>query len=194
MIQCFNESIFNITEMLVTAKNNRKIFLRRLESSDFDKLYHYLQQLSTDTKKRFGPHEYKKLSIRNFYANSNMHIGYIAIDIVTTEIVAYAIIKIGYLAHDCSRLESYGLTLNHKTDCTYAPSVAGEWQSCGVGNSIFQFILTNLKDTEVKRIILWGGVQLDNEKAVNYYKKNDFKTLGQFYYRGDNYDMILDIF
>jgi diamine N-acetyltransferase len=180
--------------MISTVKNTKQIFLRRLESADFNKLYYYLQNLSEATKKRFGPHQFDLLSIRNFYANSNMHIGYIAIDIASTEIVAYAIIKIGYLAHDCSRLESYGLALNHKTDCTYAPSVADEWQSCGVGNSIFQFILSNLKATEVKRIILWGGVQLDNEKAVNYYKKNDFKTLGQFYYRGDNYDMILDIF
>lgn len=83
--------------------------------------------------------------------------------------------------------------LSNTSDCTFAPSVADAWQSCGVGNSLFQFILSSLKATEVKRIILWGGVQIDNEKAVNYYKKNAFKTLGQFYYNGENYDMVLDV-
>ena len=40
---------------------------------------------------------------------------------------------------------------------------------------------------------MWGGVQMDNEKAVNFYKRNDFRMLGQFTYNGENYDMIFDI-
>lgn len=43
-----------------------------------------------------------------------------------------------------------------------------------------------------KRIILWGGVQAGNEKAVSYYLKHGFRTVGQFEHNGNNYDMILD--
>ncbi|WP_336518133.1 hypothetical protein [Pollutibacter soli] len=132
-------------------------------------------------------------SIVEFYKYPDIHRGYVAHDIETKKIIAYSIIRIGYLEHDKARLQSYGLTLDNKTDCTFAPSVADLWQSCGVGNKMFHFILSDLKTNRINRIILWGGVQVDNDKAVNYYKKNDFRILGQFTYNGENYDMILDI-
>lgn len=175
--------------MQIEAKNNRKVFLRRLNSNDFDKLFDYLQNLSPETKKRFGPHKFDKQSIIDFY-DLNTNLGYVAHTVDTKEIIGYSIIKIGYLEHDTIRLQSYGMLLNNKTDCTFAPSVADSWQSCGIGNNLFRFILSDLTTTEIERIILWGGVQMDNERAVNYYKKNGFKTLGQFAYNGENYDMI----
>jgi ribosomal protein S18 acetylase RimI-like enzyme len=90
-------------------------------------------------------------------------------------------------------LQSYGINPDSNTDCTFAPSVADEWQGIGIGNALFQFILTEIKELGIKRIILWGGVQADNDRAKNYYNKNGFKTLGQFEYNGLNYDMILNI-
>jgi ribosomal protein S18 acetylase RimI-like enzyme len=178
--------------MQIEVKNNRPYFLRRLNSNDFDNLFDYLQNLSAETKKRFGPHNFDKQSIIDFY-DLNTNLGYIAHTVDTKEIIGYSIIKIGYLVHDAKRLESYGITLNNKTDCTFAPSVADLWQSCGIGNTLFRFILSDLMTTEIERIILWGGVQMDNERAVNYYKKNGFKTLGQFAYNGENYDMIYNV-
>lgn len=179
--------------MKIEAKNNRQVFLSRLNSNDIDNLFDYLQNLSSETKRRFGPHQFYKQAIIDFYKYPDTHLGYVALDVETKKIIAYSIVKIGYLGHDKFRLESYGVTLDNKTDCTFAPSVADSWQSCGIGNSLFHFILSDLKSTEVKRIILWGGVQMDNEKAINYYKKNGFKTIGQFNYNGENYDMIFDI-
>ena len=179
--------------MLIASKDNRQVYLRKLKSKDFDKLFIYLQHLSEDTKKRFGPHLFDRRSIIDVYSNTYVYSGYIAIDIASEEIIAYAIIKIGYLEHDALRLQSYGVMLSNKTDCVFAPSVADAWQGYGVGNSLFQFILYDLKATDVKRVILWGGVQTDNEKAVNYYQRNGFKIVGQFYYNGGNYDMVLDV-
>jgi hypothetical protein len=49
------------------------------------------------------------------------------------------------------------------------------------------------REIETNRIILWGGVQVENKKAVGYYLKNGFSILGQFEYNGANYDMVLDI-
>lgn len=174
--------------MLVEVKNNKKVLLRKLSSSDFDKLFIYLENLSVETKKLFGPHSFDKHQINEFYKDSS-HLGYIAEDFETADFVAYSIIKIGYLEHDRIRLESYGLELNNKTDCTFAPSVADQWQSFGIGNALLQFILPDLKNMQIKRIILWGGVQISNDKAVSYYKRNMFEIKGQFYYNGENYDM-----
>jgi len=178
--------------MIIQTKNNRQILLRRLNADDFDKLVDYFHRLGPETVKRFGPHRFDKLSIIDLYDHSEEYKGYIAFDIETSQIIAYSIIKTGYLDHDCSRLQSYGLTPDIKSDCTFAPSVADEWQSLGVGNNLFNFMLSDLKAEGIKRIILWGGVQSDNIKAVNYYVKNGFRIVGEFQYNGPNYDMILE--
>jgi diamine N-acetyltransferase len=179
--------------MILLAKNNRQFSLSALNPEDFDRLTDYLQRLSLETLRRFGPHKFDKLSIVELFMNSNYYHGYIAQDTETLEIIAYSVVKIGYLEHDSSRLRSYGLIPDHETDCTFAPSVADQWQSLGVGNSLFKYILSDLKTRGIQRIILWGGVQSDNFKAVNFYIINGFRTLGQFEYNGQNYDMILEI-
>jgi GNAT superfamily N-acetyltransferase len=179
--------------MIFVTKNNQQVHLGRLTANDHDKLFAYLQQLSADTKKRFGPHSFDRQAIADFYSNEAQNIAYIATDILTGEIVAYSIIRSGFLYWDGRRLQSYGMEPNSKTDCTFAPSVADAWQGFGVGNSLFQFILAQLKELGYKRIILWGGVQTDNEKALKYYQKNGFRKIGQFEFNGMNDDMILDI-
>lgn len=179
--------------MIIKAKNNREVLLRKLGAEDLDKLAGYLQHLSPESKMRFGPHPSDISSVTDIYTNRDDHTGYIALDTETGGIVAYSVIKRGSLDHDRQRLQSYNLTLDPETDCTFAPSVADEWQSLGIGNNLFQFILSELKFAGIKRIILWGGVQCENHKAVNFYKKNDFRILGQFEYNGLNYDMVLDI-
>lgn len=179
--------------MLVKSKNNKDILLRKLTPDDHNALAGYLENLSSETVKRFGPHGFDKQSIYDLYQDQDMYSGYIALDCETDEIIAYSVIKTGFLDHDASRLQSYGLTLNHKTDCTFAPSVADQWQSQGVGNSLFHYMLYDLKSKGIKRIILWGGVQSDNVRAVNYYLKNGFQNTGQFEYNGLNDDMLLNI-
>jgi GNAT superfamily N-acetyltransferase len=117
----------------------------------------------------------------------------VAIDADTREIVAYSIVKVGFFEHDRLRLEGYGLKLHPTTDCNYAPSVADTWQGCGLGNAMFQQIKSDLSAIGIQRMILWGGVQSNNEKAIRFYRKNGFKTLGTFEYNGWNEDMILEI-
>jgi len=182
-----------IRAMIITTKDKKQVLLRRLAMGDVDKLLIYLEQLSAETKRRFGPHQFDKQSIADLYTAREACLGYIATVGEAGEIVAYSIIKPGYLEHDSYRLRSYGFTPHSETDCTFAPSVADAWQSQGVGDRLFHFILADLKSIGIKRIILWGGVQRDNSKAVNFYKKHGFQTLGKFEYYGWNYDMVLVI-
>ena len=180
--------------MIIEVKNKSQVCLRRLHSNDHDHLFDYLQGLSAKTKERFGPHGFDKQSVIEFYQHSNEYRGYIAEDLLTQRIVAYSIVKIGCLQHDRFRLQSYNLLLNNQTDCTFAPSVADLWQGYGIGNALFQLILSDLQQKGIKRMFLWGGVQSNNEKAINFYLKIGFKRLGQFEYNGLNDDMILDIY
>lgn len=179
--------------MIIFSKKNHPVILSKLIADDFDELAIYLQNLSIETKKRFGPHPFDLLAIKDFYESTNQNTGYIARDAETQAIIAYSIVKSGYLEHDSFRLQSYSLHLSHETDCTFAPSVADAWQSQRIGESLFLYILKSLQSSGIKRIILWGGVQSDNEKAVHFYKKHGFRILGGFEYNGLNYDMIMEI-
>lgn len=175
------------------TKTNKTIHIRKHQQEDLEHLATYLQNLSEDSKKRFGPHPFDLHAIVEFYQNPDLHQAYIAETADSQEIIAYAIIKWGVLEADRERYLSYGMELNHQTDCEFAPSVADAWQSCGIGNAMLQFILDELKKTDIQRMVLWGGVQADNEKAVNYYLKHGFQKKGQFTHNGENFDMVLEI-
>jgi diamine N-acetyltransferase len=177
----------------ILLKNNRLLQFGKLNPADIESACDYFRKLSLETLHRFGPHAFDRNTLAELYTVPAELTGYIARDTATPDIIAYAVIKQGFLEHDRNRLQSYGLELNPLTDCTYAPSVADAWQGMGVGNALFHFIMEDLKKKGFKRVILWGGVQSDNLRAVNYYLKNGFRELGQFEYHGMNSDMILDI-
>jgi len=179
--------------MRFQTKYNKTFIIRRLQQDDLESLSHYLENLSEDSKKRFGPHPFDLPSIIDFYKDPMHHQAYLVQATDTNEMVAYAIIKFGILEADYHRYISYGITLDPLSDCEFAPSVADDWQSCGIGNVLFQYIFEELKETAIKRMVLWGGVQADNDKAVNYYLKHGFQKVGQFTHNGENFDMVLEI-
>jgi diamine N-acetyltransferase len=166
------------------------ILLHKIKSIDFALLHTYLNNLSAITKSRFAPHPFDLPAIEYFYTDAS-NIGYVAVDENTKQIIAYAIIKKGFLKHDAPRLAAYGLFLNDTSDATFAPSVADAWRGKGIGKRLFQFIVADLQSMDMKRIILWGGVQKGNEQAVKFYQNLGFCLLGEFEYNGWNVDMIL---
>jgi GNAT superfamily N-acetyltransferase len=176
--------------MLYTCKDGKQIQAGRLTSVDFTDLEIYLQQLGPETRQRFGPHRFDLPSIKHQFTKAGDYLGYIARDPETGNIIAYSILKKGFLEHDKDRLQAYGLTLNNDTDYTFAPSVSDALQGKGLGQRLFQHICTEIKLLGARRIILWGGVQCSNVKAVHYYIKNGFRVIGMFEHSGWNYDMI----
>jgi GNAT superfamily N-acetyltransferase len=167
------------------------MILRKFQLQDSRNLAEYLSHLCPETKKRFGPHSFDEQTIADLYESSSDLLGYLAIDPDTTWIEAYAIVKMGTLEHDRSRLESYGLILDNRADCTLAPSVSDAWQGKGLGREMLQFILSDLQQAGIKRIFLWGGVQADNVQAIRFYQKNGFNILGKFVHQGENLDLVL---
>ena len=183
-------SHFSILQMTKTV-NNKVISFGYLQAPDTDELLRYLLSLNEETTKRFQPHQPTKSEIENFYRHPQQTIGFIARDTSTHCIIAYATIRTGYIDHDEQRLLSYGLQLSKQTDAAFAPSVADNWQGAGIGKHLLEFIITELKRKGVQRIILWGGVQAANERAIQYYKKSGFIMLGGFMHNGHNYDMLV---
>jgi GNAT superfamily N-acetyltransferase len=173
--------------------NEDHILFRRGTADDLENLLLYLHQLSPDTRKRFGPHQFDLDTLSQLYEKSSAHLGFIAVEENTGKIIAYAILKKGYLEHDRQRLDAYGLQPDHLRDCTYAPSVADDFQGQGLGTTLFKYILSDAEKMNFRRIILWGGVQADNKRAVRYYLNNGFTILGEFQYNGNNFDMVYNL-
>lgn len=179
--------------MIFVAKNKHEARFRKLCIEDLEKLAIYLQNLSPETKNRFGPHSFELEDLKQLYTVSDEFFGFIAEEINSGNIVAYSVIKKGVLEHDRNRLENCGIQLDSDTDCTFAPSVADEWQNQGVGLALYNFIFNDLKLKGFRRIILWGGVQAGNTIALGFYRKLGFVTLGQFEHNGWNFDMLKEI-
>lgn len=183
----------NTSQMiLLKTHDNREAFLRVLTPGDYPLLSHYLENLSEESKRRFGPHPFDLPAVEQFHLSHSDVTGYIATG-AGGEIIAYALIKQGYADGDLPRLTGYGIEPQPATDCSFAPSVADAWQSCGLGTSIFGFIHNDCRHKGFKRMFLWGGVQSTNLKAVRYYGKLGFFTLGQFEHNGPNNDMLLSL-
>lgn len=164
-----------------------------LQPTDIPNLGGYFEKLSPETKSRFGPHRFDLLTLKFIYQANDQHLGYLIRKSDDHEIIGYSVVKVGYLKHDANRLQSYGLTLSEKVDCTFAPSLADDYQGHGLGSKMFNYILVDLKTKGFKRVILWGGVQANNQRAVKYYQRLGFRVLGRFEYNGLNLDMILDV-
>jgi GNAT superfamily N-acetyltransferase len=173
--------------------NNIEVQLRKVRPEDVHPLAEYLSLLGPVTRSRFGPHGFDTANLLSLYEPPSLYTGYVALERQTQRVIAYAVVKKGFLAHDAQRLQSYGLVLNEETDATYAPSVADDWQGRGLGTALFDYIKSDLSHQSIRRIILWGGVQASNVHAIGYYQKLGFTTLGAFEYQGSNFDMILPI-
>lgn len=173
--------------------NNIEVQLRKVRPEDVHPLAEYLSLLGPVTRIRFGPHGFDPDDLSSVYGPPSLYTGYIALEKQTQRIIAYAVVKKGFLAHDTHRLQSYGLILSEETDATFAPSVADDWQGRGLGVALFNYIKSDLSQQSIRRIILWGGVQASNAHAVGYYQKLGFTTLGAFEYQGSNFDMMLTI-
>jgi GNAT superfamily N-acetyltransferase len=97
--------------------------------------------------------------------------------------------------YDLERFARYGVPLDQRTDCRYGPTIADEYQNRGVGSQTFPYLVAVAKRFGKDRIILWGGVFVDNARAIHFYEKQGFRPLGTFegYEGGLVNDMILDL-
>ncbi len=166
------------------------ITCRQWLATDLSNLLSYLLHLNEETQNRFGPHPFTKEALEYLYHHPDYR-GFIIIETNSTFIIGYAIVKLGYLEHDSTRLSSYDLQLNQHTDATFAPSLADEWQGKGLGKLLWNTVKSFLISEGVDRVILWGGVQETNQRAFSYYQQNGFREVGRYFFHEKiNIDMV----
>lgn len=180
--------------MKLILKNGGRISVRLLDSTDAQKLFDYLSSLSAETKSRFGPHPFDWQTVESICNNADDVLRYIAVDESTGDVVAYMLFKQGMIYWDEKRYAERNQHFNYSTTVTYAPSVADDYQSSGLGSLMYNEIERELKAKGIQHIVLWGGVQATNERAVNFYKKFGYQLYGSFWHdEKDNLDMVKEL-
>ena len=182
--------------MIFNLKDKRSVEIRLLINSDNENLFAYLQNLSEESLSRFGPHLFDKETIDNICGQiSNDPLRYVAIDNSSNQIVAYMVVKQGMIEGDELRYATRNQRYDHDNSVTFAPSVADAWQSSGLGSIMNDVIENDLDKRKIKSIILWGGVQSSNLKALNFYKKHGYQYIASFCHDNkDNHDMVKQLF
>jgi diamine N-acetyltransferase len=176
----------------VTLPSGEKLILRLLRAQDDEKLLRYFAGLSDLTKSYFGPHPFDAATVREIVRSLDpfQMTRLIAATPADDAIVAYVLVWAGLVPEDAARYQAYRLPLSGETDCTLAPSVADAYQSVGLGNFLMEKALRIARQTGKKRMVLWGGVQVRNQRAVNFYTKFGFERKGEFDTEVKNLDMI----
>jgi diamine N-acetyltransferase len=176
----------------ITLRNQEPVTLRLLTAGDEENLFQYLYHLSPESRSRFGPHPFNRETVHTICQTlpGDTH-RFIAQQVSTGFIVAYFLVKQGMIDFDRERYAARQQYFNNAATVTYAPSVADAWQSTGLGTAMNCYIEHELSEAGVRTVILWGGVQATNEKAINYYKKMGYQYQASFWHDGkDNYDML----
>lgn len=179
--------------MLRTTLSGQPILIRRFSLDDAAHISTFLYKLSPETQQRFAPHAYYPEAIQDCYKHDPALSSFIAIDTKQETIIGYAAFRQGLFMHDIERYTGYANLPDAVSCMNYAPSVADAWQGKGLGTLLLQQTIELAKSAGMQALVLWGGVQCDNEQAIHYYRKNGFIELGSFMHQGCNLDMYLPL-
>jgi len=161
--------------------------------SNIPALVEYLTHLGPETRSRFAPHAYDEATLHKLLIDESRHIAFIAREENGGPIVGYAVVRLYHEEYEKERFRKYGWGPDEAIDAFYAPSVADDRQGKGIGTLLLNETKRSLQAMGKTRILLWGGVQAGNERALNHYRKAGFRELGGFEWNGWNLDMVLDI-
>lgn len=175
-------------------KNTECVIIRKVAEEDAGILFHFLRNLSPETLSTFAPHAFDETTIRQLCDSTHADdtYRYLAVN-QGDRCIAYALLKTGIIWHDADRLTQYGLNLAEHFYGTFAPCVAEDYQGSGLASAIFTHVEEEARRGQMNRLILWGGVQKNNTRAVRFYEKSGFRIVGEFEYHGQNLDMVKEL-
>lgn len=178
----------------ITSKNNHIFSFRLLTASDNDSLGVFFNNLSTNTRSKYGPHPLTKeyaLQLCNKIGQDNV-VRFIIEG--QGNIVGYFILDFNCFSDEVVRYKKQGIDIDSTIDPVLAPCIADDHQNSGLASQAMALIIDYAKANKVRRIVLMGGTQAPNSLAIAFYKKFNFEEYSQFYTEDNqlnNIDMML---
>lgn len=179
----------------VKLKNNVTTTLRPLLSTDAKALADFLSGLSITTRKFYTLDSFDEKTAQQLCADINKYDKLRFVADMNNEIVGLFEFSMDLVKEDIDRYAGYGTTLQSGRDCRFGPCIADSIQGTGFASAVFPYISAIAKKLGQKRMILWGGVFVENTKAIQYYLRNGFKEVGRFKNRDGivSIDMIIEL-
>jgi len=186
----------NIPEIELPLRVGGSILFRRLRPEDRSGLEYYFGSFSEQSRKWFKPHSFTDETIKEVCEIEGRDNILRMIALTSSreqEVAAYFILNLGTRPQAVKRLESCGTSRNDSSDCALAPSVSDSYQNMGLGSLLLKEMINIAKSLNKNRMQLWGGVDMDNTRAIHFYEKFGFcKT--DISGKNDKYAMILDLY
>lgn len=186
----------SIVTYSIDLHDAESVTLRPLEPGDVDDLADFLSGLSDETKRLSTFEGYDKSAAQKLCDSINKYdkLRFVVVPTNSNSIVGLIEFSFGLPNSDIERFHKLGYELNLDTDCRFGPTLADSYQNKKLGSKLMPLVIEIAKRFNKKRIILWGGVLKDNERAIKFYEKFGFKAVGEFSTDGlSKLDMILDL-
>lgn len=172
--------------------------LRCLRDDDAELLGAYFATLSPRTRDFYGPHRFDQETADRLCRETRTDTEVVRLVVTVPDgdgalIIAYFIVGFRMQDADAKRYAARGTPLEDRTDAYLAPSVADGYQDTGVGSAVMVHLVPWLRGLGRRRLMLLGGVRQSNARAIAFYRKWGFRTVGEFHTRQANYDMIAPI-
>ena len=178
--------------MVVISTDGNEYLFRKLESNDAEMLAAYFAKLSDLTKARFGPHPLTTDFVVHLCEKPNDTADRFVILPKSPElIVGYFILEFEMSPHEKGRYLSQGIVLEQGLDILFAPSVADDFQNCGLASQVMPAIVDHCRKKGARSLVLMGGTQANNNRAIAFYEKFGFLRFGGYQTGIFNYDMRL---
>lgn len=161
--------------------NDKKFICRDLDQNDDKKLYYFLRSLSKKTiSKSFVNCDLKNTakSFCNDIGKYDKH-RYVLLN-NQDSIVALFEFSLDLPDGDIKRYQKYNDIPDINKICRWGLTIADDYQNIGIGTFTFPLMKEITKKLNKEYIILYGGVYLNNERAIHFYKKLGFIELGTF--------------
>lgn len=169
---------------------NGELILRTLEGEDGAALSDYFAGLGPETLRRFQPHSLTTAMAHQICGSPDTRQSRFVVE-REGRIIAYFILDREMSIHETNRYREHGIMLESGLDFLFAPSVTDEFQGKGIASLAMPRLLSWARSAGARSLVLMGGTQATNARAIAFYEKFGFQRFGGYQTEIFNHDMRL---
>jgi GNAT superfamily N-acetyltransferase len=168
----------------VTLADGERVGFRPLAVADSRIFARYLAGASDEMRGFFSPHPFDEATAKSIASSPDPARVLRMLATVGSgpdeRSVAYFILKLQVPPHEIERYAACGYPLDERTTASVAPSVADDYQDRGLGSALMRATLDVARRLGKTLVVLSGGVQARNSRAIHFYAKQGFESVGRF--------------
>ena len=158
----------------------RTYVLRPIEATDQPGLCDFVSQFSDRTRRFFSIDQTPAATAADWCAAIARYDKLRFLVAGTRHVVAIVEFSLDLPLGDVERFRAYRYPLHAGSDCRFGLCVVDELQGQGLAKALLQPVREIARCFGRTRIILWGGVMVENVRAHTYYHRAGFQTVGEF--------------